>query len=312
MVALNADSGPRCAEFAREVGLDPIGSAGSYDGYLLLEWPLPWPRDIGDVPELAPVVAALAGTGLRLQGLVPLSSDESARRAVLYRRRRNAVDGFAGYERVERVVACDRVVDAALALVGGDGDPAGAPADVSDDVLVCTHGRRDTCCGSMGMGLVQSLADEASCLGGDVRLWRTSHTGGHRFAPTAIVLPQGTAWAFADADLLRAVVHRQGDAAAVLPRYRGCAGMGSPAIQAVEREAFARVGWDWLDWARRGEDLGDDRVVVEGESPSGERLAIEATVEVTRMVPVPECGRPLTESKKSEPEFRVLGYSVRH
>ena len=61
----------RCSAVIREAGVDPIGTAGTYRGYLLLEWPLPWPRDLSEIPELSPVLEALAGTGLRLQGLVP-------------------------------------------------------------------------------------------------------------------------------------------------------------------------------------------------------------------------------------------------
>ena len=75
--------GPRCSAGAREEHVEPIGTAGSYAGYLLVEWPLPWPKDIADVPELEPVVAACAAQGYRLQGLVPLFADEAARRAVV-------------------------------------------------------------------------------------------------------------------------------------------------------------------------------------------------------------------------------------
>ena len=50
------------------------------------------------------------------------------------------------------------------------------------------------------------LADAPSLANPDVRLWRTSHTGGHRFAPTAIALPSASLWAWADAALLAQVV----------------------------------------------------------------------------------------------------------
>ena len=48
-----------------------------------------------------------------------------------------------------------------------------------------------------------------------MRLWRTSHTGGHRFAPTFIVLPFATLWAWADPLLLRRVVAQEGPVADV-------------------------------------------------------------------------------------------------
>lgn len=298
----------RCAAWIREQEVDPIGTAGSYAGYLLIEWPLPWPRDLSEIPDLAPIIAALKGTGIRLQGLVPIFGDEEARRVVRYTPRPDPTGAgrFAGYERAEHVVPVDRVEEAAIALARGeDGDPTWARAAITDDVLVCTHGKRDTCCGSMGTKLVQSLSADPARFGGTIRLWRTSHTGGHRFAPTAIVLPQGTAWAYLDADVLRRIVHRDGPLDDLLPRYRGCPGMSSPELQVLEREAFAEIGWGWLDWWRSGTVLGDGRVRIDGESPTGEQRTWEATVEVVRDVPVPECGQPIEAAKKSEPELRI-------
>ncbi len=300
------DTAVRCSAWIREQGVDPIGTAGSYTGFLLLEWPLPWPRDLTEIPELAAVHEALAGTGMRLQGLVPLFGDEEARRVVRYRQRPGAY--FTGYERSERLVPVERVEDAAIALAHGDaGDPEWAMSAVTDDLLVCTHGRRDVCCGAHGTALVMDLSADPARFGGEIRLWRTSHTGGHRFAPTAIVLPQGTAWAFLDADALRRITRRTGSLDDLLPRYRGSPAMASPALQAVEREAFKDIGWDWLDWGRAGRQLDDGRVEVTGKAPTGEVHIWTATVEVTRLVPVPECGHPIADSKKAEPELTVSG-----
>lgn len=53
-------------------------------------------------------------------------------------------------------------------------------------ILVCTHGSRDRCCGILG-GAIYSYAHKQAPL----RVWQASHLGGHRFAPTLLVLPQG-------------------------------------------------------------------------------------------------------------------------
>ncbi len=52
--------------------------------------------------------------------------------------------------------------------------------------LVCTNGKRDVCCALRGRALVRDLA-------GDLpgRVWECTHTGGHRFAPTGVLLPLG-------------------------------------------------------------------------------------------------------------------------
>ena len=226
-------SGLLCSSWARNQHLDPIGTAGCYRGYLLFEWPLPWPRDLSDDPALAPVVALVRSAGMRLQGLVPAAAGGPSH-VIAYRW---PVDGGARFERTELAAPPGEVIAAALAIL--DAPPS---AGETTDVLVCTHGRRDRCCGSLGTTLAQELLADPRQLGEGVRVWRTSHTGGHRFAATAVVLPQGTSWAFCDKATLTRIVQGSGPMDDLLPRYRGCGGMASPAVQALERAVSARSG----------------------------------------------------------------------
>ena len=53
-----------------------------------------------------------------------------------------------------------------------------SPEHAQDRLLICTHGSRDRCCGSLGVKLARCLREA----GADV--WEVSHIGGHRFAPT--------------------------------------------------------------------------------------------------------------------------------
>ncbi|HEY0494851.1 MAG TPA: sucrase ferredoxin, partial [Kutzneria sp.] len=61
----------------------------------------------------------------------------------------------------------------------------GGPSDEAV-LLVCTNGRRDVCCAVEGRPLAGALAAV-----NPGRVWETTHTGGHRFSPTAVLLPTG-------------------------------------------------------------------------------------------------------------------------
>jgi Sucrase/ferredoxin-like len=57
-------------------------------------------------------------------------------------------------------------------------------------LLVCTNSRRDVCCAVRGRPVA---LESSSRRPGQV--WECSHTGGHRFAPTGVLLPHGQTYA---------------------------------------------------------------------------------------------------------------------
>lgn len=303
----------RCADWARTANADPVGTAGSHLGLLLVEWPLPWPRDVADIAELAPVYTLLKGRGIRLQLVVPTRSDPL--RVALYERPEGAFCGFVGRAaeyRLPSALEADRGVGhldqaAVGTAIGGiaamlfDG---GGERTSQREVLVCTHGRRDRCCGSMGTELFQTHLQSGILAG--VRFGRTSHTGGHRFAPTAMVLPEGTLWGYLDPDALRRVAARQGPLADLLPRFRGSSGVGAPQAQALERSVLAEVGWDLFSMTRLAEELGTGRWRLTLSGPSG-RSVWEGWVSPGRTLPVPDCGTSLETTGKSQTEQVVSG-----
>ena len=65
--------------------------------------------------------------------------------------------------------------------------------DAPSQLLICTNGRRDVCCAVRGRPLAAAAAGRAP-----ERVWEVSHTGGHRFAPTAVLLPWGQGFARLD------------------------------------------------------------------------------------------------------------------
>ncbi len=206
------------------------------------------------------------------------------------------------YRRTEVVGPPREIVSLASGLLD-----AAAPADPADgprrELVICTHGARDRCCGSLGTRLAVAMMDETGP-DGTTRVRRTSHTGGHRFAPTAILFPEGTGWGYLDEGVLRTIVHRSGAVSDLLRHYRGCAGLASPRMQAVERAVLAEVGWDLFDSGRHGSEEEDGTVRLTVSRADGEQVWA-AQVRTGRTLPVPGCGMPIEPDGKTAEELVV-------
>jgi hypothetical protein len=290
----------RCSTFAREQDVRMLGSAGRYNGYLLMPWPMPWPADADDVAELAPLRAGLRARGIRLQLVHPLTTRLPRPGAVLYLR----TDPFCGFQRVD-VYGDDPVGQAGALLAGNE---LAAITDDVVDVLVCGHGSRDVCCGSLGVRLASEAAAHPSLDLERVRLWRTSHTGGHRFAPTAISLPDGMVWGRVDLPALEHIALRTGSAGRLSAYARGCSGLQSAAAQLLDARAFQHHGWEWLTWRRRDEVVNENDVRLTGTAPDGKVAVWEGVIASGRELPVPVCRAPLSAATKTETELELAAF----
>jgi hypothetical protein len=268
---------PRCADLARQVGLNPAGTAGTGRGFVLVPASGPWPRDPGDLLAGDHRVEDWYRRGLRPQLVAGGFSRREGPPSVLVFERSSGP--FAGYRPVDHD---ERVV------------------------IVCCHGARDVCCGSRGTRLVAALEKEPPR---SARVLRTSHLGGHRFAPTALVLPEGTMWAFADAELIRGVVDRTLPVARAISHYRGCVGLDTPEAQVADAGALRREGWPWLDEAREGLVVqrreGEAHVEIHAASRS-----YRARVAVKRGIPVTGCGEAGDPNDDLAPEYELLAITA--
>ena len=292
----------RCSDYARAVSLSPIATSGSYDGYLLVEIPLPWPRDVGDTAEGAALGPLIGPLRYRLQAVAAAEpkADPRERRVILHARPPGEA-GFGGYRRLESRVG-DSLTGTVAALIGAAAGRSGSEFDSpAVDVLVCTHGTRDSCCGRRGASLAADLA--AAGFKAGENLWRTSHMGGHRFAPTFMVLPQGTVWGFADVGLVTRVVEQAGDFTDAAGRYRGCPGLDGPRVQALEAAVLDRVGWRLLATHRRGSFDGTTAQLSWQED--GQTVTWAGQVSRGRTLPAPACMEPASAAGKSETEWAV-------
>lgn len=292
-----ARSGERrlACEVSMANGEDPAGTGAPFVSYLMVEVALPWRREITEsrgFPEglrEAVVRARRAGVVDKLTGLMPDPeySREGHSRVVYLRRPPGAL--FAAYEKEEYLVPEGEVtllIEALTAEPEGLARFAGYKQDTSHlrDILVCTHGSRDVCCGRFGCPIYEQLRnDYAAGSEGHLRVWRTSHVGGHRFAPNLLDLPEGRYWCRLRPRDLESLVLRTGPVSDLLPFHRGWAGLSGRFEQITEGEAFAREGWGWAAYRKRGEafEAGEDRAEVRIEYKSADGSAsgsYEATV----------------------------------
>lgn len=118
-------------------------------------------------------------------------------------------------------------------------------------VLVCTHGKRDVCCALKGRPLAAELVERFP---GDL-VWETSHTKGHRFAPSLLLMPWGYSFGRLNHQAAAALVDAAGSGTYFLPGNRGC-GRHDPHGQVAELavataliEAGETLGFGDLDVA---------------------------------------------------------------
>lgn len=111
-------------------------------------------------------------------------------------------------------------------------------------LLVCTNGKRDVCCAVKGRPVVVGVAPHHPG-----RVWEVTHTSGHRFAPTAVLLPAGTLHGRLDVGSAEELLSAAAAGRTVLAGSRGRTTWPAPA-QAAElavREETGELGLDALE-----------------------------------------------------------------
>ncbi len=173
---------PWCAALARALDEPLPGTAPVAPRWVCLEHRGTWPHDITAHRDDA------------VRAFLARAAAEGWRPLLVRRAGRRPTDGptrvflaTTGPDRPEITVlpVADPAELAGLALPRpGEALPGAAVADPM--LLVCTHGRRDRCCAVDGRALARAVLGT-----GETDVWECTHLGGHRFAPTALVLPTG-------------------------------------------------------------------------------------------------------------------------
>jgi hypothetical protein len=189
----------RCSALAEVIGEPLAGTAATARSWLCIEQPGPWGRDALTASHLDAglsheLAALAAGTGVRIVLIRRPGAHPDRHRPVP--RHVYLAHTTPGNTWLEQTTVGDPKVLLDLDFTrAGNGDPGVLGRPVADPLLlVCTNGRRDVCCALLGRPVAAALAGSHGAA-----VWECTHLGGHRFSPTAVLLPTGYAYGRLDA-----------------------------------------------------------------------------------------------------------------
>ncbi|MDB9438814.1 sucrase ferredoxin [Dolichospermum lemmermannii CS-548] len=276
-----------CADHSREIQEDVIGSATNHQTYILVECPTPWVSEAFNskwVPDnLRILVADVKRAKLSIHFLL-IANDETHREEqttlLIYQQEKGSSNGYRKQEfKLPNIEQVAGVVRKWLTGVSVDDEIASNP---TRDILVCTHGSHDQCCAKYGNPFYFHAQNTIFDLQlNHLRIWRSSHFGGHRFAPTAIDFPQGRYYGVLDQDTFKSILTQTGNIECLNKVYRGWGILPNP-LQILERELMLRLGWDWFNYKVTGKILEKslDNQTILGElsfeQPSGTLYTYQA------------------------------------
>ena len=176
------------------------GTAGRATAWLALEHVGQWGRDILDGSALGEELSAALGEAVSQAGLKFLLIRQAGRAGRVLHGAPDASGNpthrvlyalcTPGEEKLYSfsVSAPEQLLDLPLGNPQELIKATGAELMESPAILVCTHSKRDRCCALRGRPIAAHLAD---ILPGNA-VWECSHTGGHRFARSALCCPPAT------------------------------------------------------------------------------------------------------------------------
>ena len=249
-----------CSDHSKQIGEDVIGSATNYETYILVECPPPWNSEAFNskwVPNnLKVLVEDVKRAKLPIRFLLianDISHKVEQTTLLIYQKQKGLTQGYRKHE--FKLANIEQVAALVKKFLWGNIADYERETRVTRDILVCTHGSHDKCCARYGNPFYFYAQDTIANLGSEnLRIWKSSHFGGHRFAPTMIDLPEGRYYGVLDQDSFKSILTRTGDIQCLNKVYRGWGILPVP-LQILEKELILRHGWDWFNYQVVGKIL---------------------------------------------------------
>jgi hypothetical protein len=247
-----------CAEESCQAKEDLIGCALNRQYYILIEFPPPWTSETLDSKGVPSKLQNLNSVIDDCEYSITLVFIYNANyyqigqtRLIIYYQ---TAELSSGYSKKEYILSdINDVVPIIESCIRNEPIKELAKTNIQTrDFLVCTHGSHDQCCAKYGNPFYrQALARVEDLSLSHVRVWQSSHFGGHRFAPTMIDLPEGRYYGRLDQQSFTSILTRTGDIQYLKNVYRGW-GILPWQVQILERELMLKYDWHWFNYQVQG------------------------------------------------------------
>ncbi len=301
-----------CSVDAKTNGLDPswIKLPDEIDFYLIFEFQEPWDRKV-ELSEHFPkdlleYFSKLKTAGKRFKFLcvkpgITNSDKTNNRMKVLYYYKTDSY--FQKFKKIELEIRFDQLLNCVEDLVNNE-KASFNQFKVSNtntrDIFICTHTVRDQCCGTFGSTIFKKLK-LISEKNPNLRVWSSSHMGGHRVGPTFMEMPSGRFWGYVQSDDVERILTQNNDHTLILKNYRGSMGLDRYS-QIVEKNIFEEEGWKWFDFDKRSSIISKNKdetqVKIEFQSDYKSGYYLGSVFEIGKItIPDSNCGKGTTVSK---------------
>ncbi|MEA5617111.1 sucrase ferredoxin [Cronbergia sp. UHCC 0137] len=310
-----------CAQQSRQFGEDPIANAGTWQTYVFVECPTPWPTEALNskpIPEnLRTLRQELQENDDYIEFFLIYNEEikrDDSTRVIIYRQETGFAQGYYQYE--FSVVNIDEVAPATKTYLLDKSRDIYSLRPATRDIFICTHGSRDKCCAKYGNPFYRKAKTIVNDLSlSNVRVWQCSHFGGHRFAPTAIDFPSGRYYARLDETSFTSILKCTGNLDFLKNVYRGW-GILPMTAQVLEREMIFRYGWEWFKYkvACRVINQSDNeefsRIELSFINPDSNLMSVEADVVIDDSKTLNLIGHCGGEKAELVSQFRVENLSI--
>ncbi|APJ04362.1 sucrase ferredoxin [Silvanigrella aquatica] len=116
------------------------------------------------------------------------------------------------------------------------------------ELFICVHGERDHCCGKYGIELHNNFHKKVGQYkNSSFRVWKSSHIGGHRYAPTFYEAPAMRWYGLFNINDIDDYLNRSDSKFQIKNNYRGMSGILNKYALLAENELFKKHSWQWLE-----------------------------------------------------------------